>query len=128
MIGAVLGLFIGLELKHIVADYMLQPGWMVAGKGDLRDPGGYAHAGLHAVLTGLVLLAVGVPLPPLAGIVVLEFVVHYGLDYAKLRYSAGVSAATEPSRFWRLHGIDQAAHQLTYAAIIYLAMAALGYA
>jgi hypothetical protein len=101
---------------------------MVSGKGDLRDLGGYAHAGLHAVLSGLVLLAVAVPLLPLAGIVVLEFVVHYALDYAKLRYSAGVSAAAEPSRYWRLHGVDQAGHQLTYAVILYLALMALGYA
>lgn len=128
MIWAVLVLFVGLELKHIVADYVLQPAWMVTGKGDLRDPGGYAHAGLHAVLTGVVLLATGVPLLPLAGIVVLEFVIHYALDYAKLRYSAGVSSAAEPSRYWRLHGLDQAGHQLTYAVIIYLALLALGFA
>ena len=40
-------LFIGLELKHYIADYFLQPGWMLGGKGDFRQPGGYAHAGVH---------------------------------------------------------------------------------
>src|SRR6478736_1798714 len=52
-------LFIGLELKHYIADYFLQPGWMLAGKGDFRQPGGYAHAAVHAGLTALVLLLAG---------------------------------------------------------------------
>ncbi len=50
------GLLIGLEIKHYVADYFLQPGWMLGGKGDFRKPGGYAHAGIHAALSFLVLL------------------------------------------------------------------------
>jgi hypothetical protein len=127
MVGVVLVLFVGLELKHIVADYFLQPGWMVTGKGDLREMGGYAHAGLHAVLSGLVLLVAQVPLLVTLGVVVLEFLVHYALDYAKLRYSAGVDAQANPSRYWRMHGIDQAAHQLTYAVILYVALVARGF-
>ena len=47
-------LFVGLELKHYVADYFLQPGWMLAGKGDFRQPGGYAHAAGLSVAIGYV--------------------------------------------------------------------------
>ena len=32
-------LLIGLEIKHYVADYFLQPGWILGGKGDFRKPG-----------------------------------------------------------------------------------------
>lgn len=126
MLFLILVLFIGLELKHVVADYFLQSGWMVVGKADLRQPGGYVHAGLHAILTGLVLFAVATPPSLIAGLVVFEFVVHFLLDYAKPRYSVGADPIETPSRFWRLHGIDQLAHQLTYAVILYAVLAARG--
>ncbi|MDF2983053.1 MAG: hypothetical protein K0Q69_2825 [Devosia sp.] len=119
-------LFIGLELKHYIADYFLQPGWMLGGKGDFRQPGGYAHAAVHAGLTALVLLLAGTPLAWLAGIVVAEFVVHYLLDYSKIHYSRGVHVDTQPRRFWSLHGLDQITHQLTYAAIIYAVLLSKG--
>jgi len=121
-------LLIGLELKHYVADYFLQPGWMLAGKGDFRMAGGYAHAGVHAVFTAIVLLLLGTELGLVAAILVAEFVVHYLLDFAKIRYSHGVHVNTQPRRFWILHGVDQITHQLTYAAIIYVVLSARGLA
>jgi hypothetical protein len=121
-------LFLGLELKHFIADYFLQPGWILSGKGDFRQIGGYAHAGAHALLTGLVLLLAATPLAWLIGIVLAEFVIHYLLDYAKIAYSRGVHVDTQPRRFWSLHGLDQIFHQLTYAAIIYAVLVAKGLA
>jgi hypothetical protein len=119
-------LFVGLELKHYIADYFLQPGWMLAGKGDIRRIGGYAHAGVHAVLTGVVLVLAGTPTEWIVGIVVAEFVVHYVLDYLKIAYSRGVHVDTQPRRFWSLHGLDQIFHQLTYGAIIYAVLVSKG--
>lgn len=119
-------LLIGLEVKHYIADYFLQPAWMLVGKGDWRHPGGYAHAGLHAVLSGVVLLIAGTPLPILAALVVAEWIIHYALDYSKILYSRGVRADSDPRRFWALHGIDQLTHQLTYAAMIYAVLLAKG--
>jgi hypothetical protein len=126
MVALFLLLFIGLELKHYIADYFLQPGWMLSGKGDFRQIGGYAHAGAHAVLTGLVLLLAGVPAGWLVALVVGEFAVHYLLDYGKIVYSRGVHVDSQPRRFWSLHGLDQIFHQMTYAAIIYGALLAKG--
>ena len=128
MVGLFFVLFIGLELKHFIADYFLQPGWMLAGKGDFRQPGGYAHAGVHAGLTALVLLLAQSPFETLLLVVAAEFVVHYLLDYSKIHYSRGVHVDTQPSRFWSLHGLDQITHQLTYAAIIYIVLMAKGLA
>ena len=120
------GLLIGLEIKHCIADYFLQPGWIIAGKGDIFHPGGYAHAGIHAGLSLLVLLLFGAPLALAAALFAAEFVVHYALDYSKIQYSRGVHINTDPPRFWALHGIDQLAHQLTYAAMIFAVVKALG--
>lgn len=128
MVALFLLLFVGLELKHFIADYFLQPGWMLSGKGDFRQIGGYAHAGAHALLTGLVLLVAGTPPAWLAAIVVAEFVVHYLLDYGKIAYSRGVHVDSQPRRFWSLHGLDQIFHQLTYAAIIYAVLLSKGVA
>jgi hypothetical protein len=126
MLALFLILFVGLEIKHYIADYFLQPAWMLVGKGDFRHPGGYAHAGIHAALSAVVLLIAGTPLPLLAGLVVAEWVIHYLLDYSKIYYSRGVHVDTSPRRFWALHGIDQLTHQLTYAAMIYIVLIAKG--
>lgn len=119
-------LFVGFEIKHYIADYFLQPAWMLGGKGDFRRPGGYAHAGVHVGLSAIVLLAAGTPLLALAVLVGAEYVVHYVLDYSKIHYSRGVRVDTNPRRFWALHGVDQLTHQLTYAAMIYVALHAKG--
>jgi hypothetical protein len=83
---------------------------------------------MHAGLSALVLLVAGTPLPLLALLVTLEYAVHYGLDYAKIHYSRGVHLDREPRRFWALHGLDQLTHQITYAAMIYAVLLALGVA
>ncbi|MBK8084495.1 MAG: DUF3307 domain-containing protein [Devosia sp.] len=121
-------LFLGLELKHYIADYFMQPGWMLAGKGDYRKIGGYAHAGVHAGLSLIVLLLAGTPVVALVALAIGEFAVHYLLDYSKIHYSRGVHVDTQPRRFWSLHGLDQITHQLTYAAMIYAVLLAKGLA
>jgi hypothetical protein len=128
MLVTFLVLFIGLELKHFIADYLLQPAWILVGKGNLRHPGGYAHAGLHAALSGVVLLVAGAPPAVLAGLVAAEFVLHYVLDFSKIHYSRGVEAGSNPRGFWALHGVDQLAHQLTYGAMIYVVLISRGIA
>jgi hypothetical protein len=126
MTAVFFGLLIGLEIKHYIADYFLQPGWILAGKGDFRKIGGYAHAGIHAAFSVVVLLVFGTPPSVVAGLFAAEFVIHYGLDYAKIQYSMGVHVDTRPARFWALHGIDQLLHQLTYAGMIYVVLQARG--
>ena len=121
-------LLVGLQLKHFVADFLLQPGWILAGKGDIRLPGGYAHAGIHALFTAIVLLIAGVPLGTIVTIIAIEFVLHYMLDYAKVHYSRNVDVHAQASRYWGLFGVDQLAHQLTSMVIGYAGLASLGFA
>ncbi len=110
MYGLVLFLLAGFELKHFIADYLLQTGWMIGGKGSLMQPGGYVHAGLHAVLSAVVLLVARIPLPAVALLVVGEFVVHYALDYAKVHYGRGIDPDEDAGRYWAYHGLDQLFH------------------
>jgi len=126
MLTLMLLLMAGLEVKHFVADYLLQAGWMIAGKGRLGAPGGYAHAGLHAVLSAVVLLLGRIPVEAMLGLVVAEFVIHYALDYSKAHYGHGVDPDQDAPRYWSLHGLDQLLHQLTYVVMIWLSLLAAG--
>ena len=126
MFGLVLLLLVGLEIKHFIADYTLQTGWMIAGKGSLRKPGGYIHAGIHVIGSAVVLLVAHLPPVAIAELVVVEFVVHYAFDFAKVYYGHGINPDQDASRFWALHGLDQLFHQLTYAGMIYFAVRAMG--
>src|SRR3954447_9786388 len=105
-------LLVGLELKHFVADYLLQTGWMIQGKGDLRSGGGYAHAGIHALGSLLVLIVTGVPILATALLVGSEFVIHYLLDFAKAGYGRGIDPNRQVQLFWAQHGFDQFLHHL----------------
>ena len=125
MAETVLILFAGLEIKHYIADYLLQPKWLLGGKGSLTEPGGYVHAAIHVFGSLLVLLLVGVPLPAMAAILAAEFVVHYAIDFSKYRFGGGVQQQTAPWRYWALHGFDQLLHQLTYAGMLYFALRAI---
>lgn len=126
MATTVLILFAGLEIKHYVADYLLQPPWLLRGKGSLTQIGGYLHAGIHVFGSLLVFLVAGIPLAAAAAILAGEFVVHYAIDYVKYRWLGGVEAHAQPWRYWALHGGDQLMHQLTYVAMTGFALAALG--
>lgn len=126
MAGTILILLAGLEIKHYIADYLLQPAWLLKGKGTVTAIGGYAHAGIHIAGSLIVMLIVGVPLPALAVILVAEFGVHYLIDFVKYRYFSAVSPQNDPWRYWALHGLDQLFHQLTYVAMIGFSARALG--
>lgn len=113
-------LLIWMQIKHFVADYLLQPPWMLRGKGSFFQVGGYVHAGIHAVGTLPVLLATGVELWLCLVLFCGEFVIHYMIDYIKATLSSG--AKTSARTFWAMHGADQLMHQLTYAAIIWIVL------
>ncbi|WP_183727241.1 MULTISPECIES: DUF3307 domain-containing protein [unclassified Rhizobium] len=109
---------IWLQLKHFVADYVLQPEWMISGKGNFRKPGAYVHAGIHAVATAPALLvSITDPMWVLA-ITSGEFLVHFLIDHIKAIYGHRRPHPINTRTFWMLHGADQLAHHLTYSAIL----------
>ena len=122
----VLLLLVGFQLKHFVADYLLQANWMVAQKGDFSKLGGYAHAGTHVVGTVIVLIIAQVAIPVIVLLAAGEFAVHYMIDYTKIAYSHGISSKDDPHRFWAMHGFDQLLHHLTYAGMTFLVMLSKG--
>ena len=116
----ILLMFVGFELKHFVADYLLQFDWMIQGKGSVSRLGGYVHAAVHAGGSVAVLVIAALPLTFIVAMVVAEFAVHYLLDFGKVHYSKDVSSVQRPRLFWALNGLDQLLHHLTYVVMTYV--------
>lgn len=117
-----LGVLACFQLKHYAADYLLQTPWIIAGKGHLGKPGGYVHAGIHAVLSVPALLLAGLDLPKLAALVAAEFVVHFLIDHGKALFSRGSKKGPTTASYWALHGGDQCIHQLSYLVMTAVAI------
>lgn len=113
-------LLIAFQIKHFVADYLLQPAWMVRGKDDFAHAGGYAHAALHGLGSAAIMLLFGLAALPLAILSIGDCVVHYVIDFAEARWSRAHPADPKSRIFWMTHGAGQFLHQLTYAVMIFL--------
>ena len=124
-IETVLLLILGLEIKHFVADYTLQFGWMIKGKKSLSHAGGYVHAGIHAMGSLIVLLFFGFPTWLILVLAIGELVVHYLLDFSKARFGDDFSSAEQPRKYWALNGLDQLFHHITYIAMAWLVVIAI---
>ena len=107
-----------LVIKHTMADYFFQYGWMIKDKAIYGAKGGVAHASLHGVLTGLVLVMFDVPLFFSIVLGTLDAVIHYHIDYIKSNVWKDKGYTSQDQMFWVTHGLDQLAHFLTYVGII----------
>lgn len=110
-----------LFVKHFVCDFPLQTSpWMYRNKGIYFHPGGIAHSAVHALGTWLVLVFfIGEKAWLYA---LLDFIVHYHIDWAKLKLNKRFDLRPDNSNwFWILLGLDQLAHHITYFVIVYYA-------
>jgi hypothetical protein len=110
-----------LFVKHFVCDFPLQTSpWMYRNKGIYLHLGGIAHSAVHALGTWLVLVFfIGEQAWLYA---LLDFIVHYHIDWAKLKLNKRFDLRPDNSNwFWILLGLDQLAHHITYFVIIYYA-------
>jgi hypothetical protein len=99
-------------LGHLLGDFLLQPGWMVAAK--RRGLAGLAtHAGTIVLCTGLVLIA---ELPWLWAVVLLAGATHLAVEVITItaRRRLALSGAS-------LFVIDQLLHFASLAALVWLA-------
>jgi len=115
--GAVVAVFLWLEIKHFIFDYVLQTPFQFRNKGTYGHPGGGLHSGMQALATIPAFLI----LPPgwLMGVTIIigEFIVHYHVDWSKEQALRRMKLATTDAGYWRIYGIDQLAHHLTYVVI-----------
>lgn len=115
----ILLLLLLLQIKHCYADFVLQTYMQTVKKGVWLDPIGISHTVDHVYCTLIALLIFCFVVPIGAGAILLtalvEGIVHYLVDYAKVKY--GSKDNTKPL-FWTQFGLDQLAHQVTYLAMV----------
>jgi hypothetical protein len=115
----ILTLLLFLQIKHCYADFVLQTYMQTVKKGVWMDPIGISHTVDHVYCTLIALLIFSffVPLSAFSILLVavVEGVIHYLVDYSKVKY--GSKDNTKPI-FWTQFGLDQLAHQATYLAMV----------
>jgi len=109
-----------LMCKHAVADLVLQSR-LSGDKLNLRSSKGWIHALDHAALTVLVFVFFVSPQHAIA-LGVLDFVLHFAIDYCKTLWVRSKGIKYESKTFWRIQGVDKIAHFSCY--MLYTALAA----
>lgn len=103
-------LAIAFVAKHFVCDFLLQSSYQLDNKSRYAHPGALLHAGLHGVATWLICAMFGIP----AWLAGADAVIHLQIDWAKARLGDYLRLTPRDSGFWRLFGLDQFLHYLTY--------------
>jgi len=108
-IGPLVGFFLLMVVKHVLADFILQTRWMALGK-DGRT--GWAlpllvHCSIHGIATTVIVVALE---PRLWFLGAVDFVIHLICDRAKGFTVSRLALSPTDAWFWWLLGIDQALH------------------
>jgi hypothetical protein len=108
------------QVKHFVADFVLQNVWMLQ-----KGKAGWdfllpltIHCAVHALMTLAVVLYIN---PAFWWLVVLDFVVHFTTDRLKAgpRY-LGRFSDIRSQAYWVCFGLDQMIHHLTHIYICWI--------
>ena len=109
-----------IQIKHCYADFVMQTYIQTVKKGVWLDPTGVSHTTDHMICTlvAMLIFSFFVPVSAIAIILVtfIEGIVHYLVDYSKVKY--GCKDNTKPI-FRTQFGLDQLAHQVTYVWMIW---------
>lgn len=115
-IQAVVIVMLLLQIKHFVADFVLQTHQMVIEKGTYGARHGIYHSLIQAAGTFVALAWIHPGIGLLAAI--FDFIVHYHVDWAKMNINRKYGYTPADNKFWLWLGLDQLAHQLTYVLIV----------
>lgn len=104
----------------MLADYFLQTPIMLSGRSEYLHKGRALHACVHVVGSLFAFLIIGTSAWVIIMLVVFEWIIHFNIDWAKARYSEAKDLTPDGAAFWRAAGVDQALHQLTYIAMVWV--------
>lgn len=118
----VLVLVAALQVKHFICDGPLQTRAMVEAKGHYGRLRGLLHAFIHAAGTAVVLAGFGFTASTALLLGLLDFAIHYHVDFTKENVVRKAGWTPSQAQFWWALSADQTAHQLTYLLIAYIAL------
>ena len=115
-------LLVVFQLKHFVADYLLQTRYML---GKFREKGWVkplaAHCGIHMAMTFGIFLCV-TSFKVAIALAVVDFVLHFMMDRVKASPNLGGQFNNTQPAYWYMLGFDQMFHHLTHYALILVAI------
>lgn len=117
--GALILLLCLIQAKHMFADFFLQTKIMLDGRETYVHLGRFLHAAVHAAGSTLAFLLVGSSLAFIIPVVIVEWIVHFHIDWWKARHTSLQKLTPEDAAFWRATGVDQAMHQFTYVVMVW---------
>ena len=107
------------QIKHWYADFKIQTYMQTVKKGVWLHPVGISHSMEHMIGSLVIMLVfsffVPLNLPVVVWLSLLEGILHYIIDFVKVKY--GCKDNTKPL-FWNQFGLDQLAHQITYLGMV----------
>jgi hypothetical protein len=107
-----------LQVKHLICDFILQTPYQFLNKGKYAHPGGFIHAGLHALGSVIPVLLLTDAAWFVAAIVGVEFMVHYHVDWLKEQINHRLRISYDSALYWTVFGADQFIHQITYLVMV----------
>ena len=115
-------MLIAFIIKHFICDFPLQRWeYMYKNKGTYFHAGGLLHAGIHGIITFIIILYTQHVIIVSLFFSLLDFLIHYHVDWAKIKICKKFNLKPENSEwYWHVLGFDQMLHYLTYAGIIWL--------
>jgi hypothetical protein len=115
----VVWLFTALFVKHFICDFIMQGPFQYKNKGTYMHPGGWLHAVIQGAGSLVVFFLVIGMNEFIAALILIEIVVHYHIDWAKMNLNKywGLTPTTS-EQFWWLLGFDQLLHYLTYTGMV----------
>lgn len=115
----VLGLLFLLQTKHLFADFYLQTPRMLRDRGRYLHMGRVYHAGIHGAGSLIACVVMGVPFGLALTVALIEWAVHFHIDWAKGVWSDRSGHGPDQAGYWRAFGFDQAMHQWTYLVMVW---------
>lgn len=116
-VASLLALLLLFQVKHMFADFFLQTPRMLSGRSAYFHMGRAQHASVHVAGTAVALVVMGAPIKFAAVICILEWVVHFHIDFGKARFNELKQLKPTQPLYWWAMGADQTLHQLTYLGI-----------
>lgn len=120
----IIALIAALQAKHFICDGPLQTKAMVLSKSNYGQAQGLLHSLLHGIGTFVVLALMGFSLKLWLGLAVLDFAVHYHIDFIKENLIKRAGLTTSDAKFWWALSADQTLHQFTYLILAFIALTA----